>query len=304
MPLIAYKADRLRDVSRTLVEQANVIIEDYADRGFTLTLRQLYYQFVTRNLLANNDKNYGKLGTAINLGRVCGLIDWHAIEDRLRAVVTQSSWTSAHELVAAAHDQFRMDRWRHQPNRPEVWIEKDALTGIIEGPCQQYGVPYFACRGNVSQSAIWRAAQRFDAQLLRGQQPVVLHLGDHDPSGIDMTRDNQDRLDVMVTEGSVEVRRIALNMDQVEALDLAPNPAKSSDKNWEKYVRRFEVTDSWELDAMPPEFMVDLLTREICDLRDEETWTQDMDEETDERAKLTTALETMTPTTYTPEEDE
>jgi hypothetical protein len=304
MPFIAYKPDKLRAVSRRLVEHANVIIEDYAAKGFTLTLRQLYYQFVTRNLLSNNDKSYGKLGAAVTLGRVCGLIDWNAIEDRLRAVITQPSWSDAHEMVAAARNQFRMDRWRHQTVRPEVWIEKDALTGVIEGPCRDHDVPYFACRGNVSQSALWRAAQRFDAQLRRGQQPVVLHLGDHDPSGIDMTRDNQDRLDLMVTEGHVEVRRIALNMDQVEELDLAPNPAKSSDRNWDKYVQRFQVTDSWELDAMSPEYLVSLLVREIRAHKDEETWEQDLDEEADEMAKLTAALETMSTDSYTTEEDE
>ena len=74
----------------------------------------------------------------------------------------------------------------------------------------------FACRGYASQSEQWRAGKRLANYLRANQRVVILHLGDHDPSGIDMTRDNDDRLSMFARSSRVELKRVALNMDQVE----------------------------------------------------------------------------------------
>jgi hypothetical protein len=84
-----------------------------------------------------------------------------------------------------------LDTRRNQEYYIEVWIEKDALLGILETICKKLDVPYFSCRGYVSQSSMWEAAQRFRENDREG---ILLHLGDHDPSGIDMSRDIQERL--------------------------------------------------------------------------------------------------------------
>ena len=138
-----------------------------------------------------------------------------------------------------------------------MWIEKEALIGVVERPCVELDVPFFACRGYVSQSEQWRAGERYRL----GVPTVVLHLGDHDPSGIDMTRDNRERLWTFARSSEqVEVHRIALNMDQVEELDPPENPAKLTDSRAGDYVARFGNA-SWELDALPPDY-IDRLIRE------------------------------------------
>ena len=268
-----FQADRLR-----LIEQANLIITEYVAQGFTLTLRQLYYQFVARDILPNSLKSYGKLGATLNKARLAGLVDWEALEDRTRNLRSQPAWDSPRKILDACAGQFRYDKWDSQPCRVEVWIEKDALVGVIEGVCDENQVPYFACRGYTSQSEQWRAGVRFADYIDKGQRVVLLHLGDHDPSGIDMTRDNADRLRMFITESErfdngemFEVRRLALNMDQVRRYKPPPNPAKMTDSRIAGYVKKFG-RQSWELDALDPRTIAALIQDNIDDVRDPEAW--------------------------------
>lgn len=159
MPKIKYQDMNLGPAKLALVEQANAIIGEYRAQGFDLTLRQLYYQFVARDLLANRLQEYKRLGDVINDGRLAGLIDWDAIVDRTRFVRSLAHWNDPADIVNGAAQQFRVDLWATQPNRVEVWIEKDALVGVIEGVCQELDVPFFSCRGYTSQSEMWAAAQ-------------------------------------------------------------------------------------------------------------------------------------------------
>lgn len=258
--------------SLTLINQANQIIDEYRRRGFVLTLRQLYYQFVGRALIPNRQSEYKRLGSVINDARLAGLVDWEMIEDRTRELEELPNWDNPESLIDAVAEQFRTDIWADQPMRVEVWIEKEALVGVIEPTCNRLRVPYFACRGYGSQSEMWRAGGRFRRYLNRRQKVLVLHLGDHDPSGIDMTRDNATRLSIFTRYGSgVEVKRIALNMDQVEQYNPPPNPAKVTDSRFESYVDIYG-RESWELDALDPTVITDLIENEILAVRDEDAW--------------------------------
>ena len=185
---------RFSAASQGIIQQANDIIAEYHRQGFTLTLRQLYYQFVARALIPNNMRSYKRLGTIVSDGRLAGEIDWDAIEDRTRNLQRQPHWDSPASIIRAAAESYAIDMWENQPARVEVWIEKEALIGIVERVCKRYDVPYFACRGYVSQSEQYMAGQRFADHVDSSQYVVILHFGDHDPSGIDMTRDNDDSL--------------------------------------------------------------------------------------------------------------
>jgi len=252
-----------RAKSRALIIKANEIIEEYSAQGYSLTLRQLYYQFVARDLIPNTERSYKNLGSIINDGRLAGYIDWSAIEDRTRNVSAAPHWDSPADVIQAARDSYQIDMWADQPRRVEVWIEKNALTGVIHDTCRELHVPYFACIGYVSQSEQWRAFQR------SLNHPVtILHLGDHDPSGIDMTRDNDDRLN-MVFGGDVEMIRIALNMDQIEQYNPPPNPAKVKDSRFEQYLQDYGP-DSWELDALEPSVINDLIRTHVDEIRDDD----------------------------------
>jgi hypothetical protein len=156
------------------------------------------------------------------------------------------------------------------------WVEKDALVGVISNVCNRLDVPYFACRGYTSQSEMWAAAQRLMRYRELGQTPVILHLGDHDPSGIDMTRDIIDRLELF--SGGIEVERLALNWDQIEEHNPPPNPAKLTDSRAEAYVAQYGL-ESWELDALDPATIAGLVEDAVTRFRDDELWAEALKEE-------------------------
>jgi hypothetical protein len=256
-----------------VIEQANEIIRDYEAQGYKLTLRQLYYQFVSRDYIPNTHKSYKRLGSIINDARLAGMVDWSAIEDRTRNVKSMLHLDDPADAVQTIRDQYGIDMWSNQDYRVEVWIEKEALTGVIASTCSELDVPYFACKGYVSQSEQWRAGRRF-----RGVDTIILHLGDHDPSGIDMTRDNSDRLTMFARDvDNPEVRRIALNMDQVDQYDPPPNFAKMTDSRFSEYSRNYG-NESWELDALEPSVLNTLIFNEVDKIRDMDLWQERVDQ--------------------------
>lgn len=271
-----YIEKNFRSATLEVIKMANEIIEEYADQGFSLTLRQLYYQFVARDLIANTERSYSRLGGIINDGRLAGLIDWNAIEDRTRNLKENWHADNPTDAIQTVRDQYNIDMWANQRQRVEVWIEKEALTGIIADICAELDVPYFACRGYVSQSEQWRAGKRCRSNYRNNQTTVVLHFGDHDPSGIDMTRDNRDRLDLLSKSRGTEcliVERIALNMDQIEKYSPPPNPAKMTDSRFAGYAEQYG-DQSWELDALEPRVLVDLIRDNVDMHRDLELWAE------------------------------
>ena len=288
MPCICYVKKSFRSDTVAIIEKANRVIADYQRQGYKLTLRQLYYQFVAKDLLPdswidreynlkqglpedtkNTMKNYKHLGDIINDGRLAGLIDWNAIEDRTRNLQSHSSWASPHSIVRACADQYTVDLWAEQSTHVEVWIEKEALVGVIEGVCTELQVPYFACRGYTSQSEMWEAAQRLKRHEKSRHDTVIIHLGDHDPSGLDMTRDIQDRLQLFGS--TVNVDRIALTWDQIEQYNPPPNPAKTTDARYVSYQEQYGDA-SWELDALEPRVLSDLIRTAAQSRIDDELW--------------------------------
>jgi hypothetical protein len=290
MPLICYKAFNFKQATKSIIHAANDIIHEYAEQGFQLTLRQLFYQFVARDLIPNTQRSYKRLGSIVNDGRLAGMIDWDAITDRTRAVRRNSHWDNPGEIVDAAVKSYTTDKWEHMENRVEVWIEKDALVDVIAGPCSALDVAFFSCRGYVSQSEMWAASQRLLDFEEDGYETHILHLGDHDPSGIDMTRDIQERLELF--ESTVRVHRIALTSAQIEEIQPPPNPAKTTDSRYLGYISEYGE-ESWELDALEPAYIVDLITREVLALRDEDTWEENREKQEAEREILAKAAKSV-----------
>jgi hypothetical protein len=266
-----YKDKNFRADSIEMIELANDIIEEYVADGYKLTVRQLYYQFVARDLIPNTVQSYGRLKKLVSDARLAGMIDWDHIVDLTRKFEERSHWDSPSSIVEACASQFRLDKWADQTLRVEVWVEKQALIGIFKRVCDELDVPYMACRGYVSQSIQWEAAQRhikYTEEL--GQGTVVLHFGDHDPSGIDMTRDIEARLQ-MFDANLIKVHRVALNMDQVRKYRPPPNPAKQTDARYKGYEQDFGKS-SWELDALEPRVLAELVRKNVELIRDEELW--------------------------------
>lgn len=276
-----------RPAGLKVVEQANAIIGQYRAQGLTLTVRQLYYRFVAAGLIENTQRSYKNLASIIDLGRKRGKIDWSAIEDRTRNVERPAAWDSVEQIVAAIAEQYKEDPWAEQTSKVEVWVEKEALVGVVEQACRDLRVPFLACRGYLSQSEAYAAGKRFAKAKEDGYQPVIFHLGDHDPSGIDMTRDNAKRVREF-SRGAVEVVRLGLNMDQIDQYDPPPNPAKETDSRFEGY-RDAYGDESWELDALEPAVLIELIQTAVRGRIDFTKWDAHMEQEAEKREALSEA---------------
>ena len=201
-------------------------------------------------------------------------MDWNHLVDRTRNIQDLTHFENEADAVKKTVNWYWIDMWENQGIRPEVWVEKDAQVGNMQGTCQELDVPLFSCRGYTSQSAMWRAAQRLLHHQKEGFRTVIIHFGDHDPSGIDMSRDIFDRLETFM--GGVEFERLALNLDQVRAQSLPPDPAKVTDSRAKKYIEDYG-DESWEMDALEPQFINDLIRAKVEGLRNQETWDKDME---------------------------
>jgi hypothetical protein len=284
MPLICYTPKNFSEDKMALIAKANVILDEYARKGYDLTLRQLYYQFVARGIIQNDQKEYKKLGDLISDGRLAGLIDWYMITDRRRYMQKNVHWQKPSQLVEAAAKQYHIDKWIDQENYLEVWVEKDSLRDIVAQTCQPLDIPHFSCVGYTSQTEVWKAAQRLLVEREKGKEVHIIHLGDHDPSGQDMTRDIEERL-TLFTREPVHIDRIALNMDQIEQYQAPPNPAKITDSRYEGY-RQVYGEHSWELDALSPEVMSALIEKAVEKYRNDELWKKALKNEERGRSTL------------------
>jgi len=323
MPKICYQDISFGTDKLVAVRHLDDIVNDPDYAGLKLTLRQIYYVMVSNDLfpdtrkyvkIAGTDKwrhvppddpagiknatpNYKWLGDVVNEARLAGLLDWDIVEDRTRELKTIGHWDDPSDIVESAAKSFRTDKWADQDCRVEVWIEKDALLGVFQDICeaQDMDVPYLSCRGYTSQSEMWGAAMRFVRYLDEGKSVHVYHFGDHDPSGIDMTRDIQDRIRMFVSHhvseeeaDRVTITRVALNMDQVEKYRPPNNPAKTTDSRSGDYIRKFGDS-SWELDALRPNVLAALVRRNVRSVRDEDLWEAQVEKENHGRAVMEVA---------------
>ena len=290
-----FREMRMSKANRVRLDEINSIISEYQVQGYVLTLRQLYYQLVSRDIIPNQQKEYAKLSTILKEGRMSGIVDWGAIEDRLRQPSSPSSFESPEEVMDAVISQYALPRMAGQPVYVEVWVEKDALSGVLKRVTEKYHIPIMVNRGYSSASAMHDAFQRFVWNGAYKRKPIkLIYLGDFDPSGLDMIRDITERIeefqfgydDGTDVEGMIfEVVPIALTEDQIDEYAPPPNPAKVTDPRAKDYIRRHGDT-SWEVDALPPQVLNRLLEVAILKYINVEEFEKVLEKEKTDKTRL------------------
>ena len=287
MSKLAFVNKAFRGDSRRMIDQVNSVIDTYQALGLRLTLRQIFYQLVTRNLIRNTERAYKNLGGLVSDGRLAGLIDWDMVEDRIRRPVVPNQFNNLEELVDAALASYRLPRWGGQENYVELWVEKDALSGVLAPLANEFHAVLMVNRGYSSQSAMYDSYRRFRRQERDGKHNILLYLGDHDPSGEDMLRDIQGRFDTFGVQVSVE--KIALTIEQVQQYNPPPNPAKVTDSRFERYASEFG-DECWEVDALPPDVLDTLVRDAFQEVLDEEAMEEVKEEEERDKELLKEAV--------------
>lgn len=276
----------------TVINQANSIIDEYTVMGFDLSVRQLFYQFVSRNIFVNTPENYMSLADVVRKAREAGLIDWDTIKDRGRVTNTVPTAGSLRYYLQSLNKSFRLDKWKEQQVYIECMCEKQALEGVLLPVCERWEVPFTSNKGYSSASSLYERAKYIQSKRdVEGKKVCVLVLGDHDPSGLDMTRDIEERL-TLFSDGPVDVQRLALNFDQVQRLNPPENPVKMKDSRSDDYVSKYGMS-SWELDALNPATLASVVEHAIKQRLDLKLWDQMVEEETRQKDNLQDIIDDM-----------
>lgn len=275
-----FRTLRARAKKLETIEVCNKILDEYMDQGYRLTLRQLYYQLVARDLIPNKTEEYNRLGGTMVDARMGGIIDWDAIEDRVRIPHLDYYADSVSEAVENTINYYKRNRQEGQSMQVEIWTEKDAVSNILKKVSQHFHVRLMVNRGYSSCSAMYRASKR-----MLYDPTTILYVGDHDPSGLDMLRDIKDRL-IEFDVPEFEVIPVALTMDQIEEFNPPPNPAKISDPRAKWYIAQ-HGNISWELDALSPQSLHDVVTSAMKESIDMEQFESMLSVESEDKETLT-----------------
>lgn len=238
------------------IELANKVNEILSEYNVPLTLRQIYYRLVAVGLM-NAQKVYSNLSGKLSRLREQGLVPWEDIVDLKRQPEKEPSWTNPEEFFGDVSQWYKRDLQQEQPKYIEVWCEKAvAIDHIIN----KYDVSLLAGGGYRSSSALYEASKRFKRQ----HKPVViLYLGDFDPSGLDIERDTETRMqEIFGIE--VDVQRVLLLPKDITEFRLLPSPVKPADPRTSAYIKKYHFQDVFELDALSPEIIAKKLEKAIC----------------------------------------
>lgn len=291
---------RVQDKTTYLIAAISRILDEHRQYG-KLTVRQVYYQLVTKGVIKNSKVSYQIYDHHLTTGRKAGVIPWDAFEDRARFFYAEKkphydisnidsvegeiqSWFYT-ILGNSLSNNYDLPMWKNQAYYVEVWVEKDALAGFLSPVCESLGVGLVVSRGYTSYTFKAEANRRFE-NMLYGEQnrsPVILYLGDLDPSGYDIYRCLNDELK------NVSVQRIGLLPGDVNQFGLISNPINTNDRRMEGFKKLFpELGDNvYELDALPPGELTDRTRRNVLSYFDQDIFEQNQRKVRHWRANLT-----------------
>ncbi len=254
-----------------------------------ITVRHLFYRLVGLRVIPKTERAYKSLCGHLSKWRRSEEIPWSAFSDNTRWHIRQETFQGVKDALKNTAENYRRNLWATQPYYVEVWVEKDAIAGIVADTANSFGVPVFVCRGFASLSSLYSAANTFREATNAGKSALIYHLGDHDPSGVAAGDSLRGALrdDFKV---DLQFIRLAVTPEQIEALNLPTRPTKTTvthAKNW-------AGGESVELDAMPSVEIKTLIESAITQLIDRRQWielqrTEEMERETLRQICMTAA---------------
>jgi hypothetical protein len=247
-----------------------------------MTVRQVFYQLVSRQVVVNDRGGYQGVSDVLVRLRQAGTVPWEWIVDRLRVPRHVQMWGGLGDFAGTARNAYRRDVWATQPRYFEVWLEKDALSGFFEDALRPYGVTLNVGRGFDGWTSVHDTAVRL------GDDATLLYFGDFDPSGEDMVRSLRDRLAELGSRP--EVVKCALTPDDIARYNLPPNRTKEEDSRQPRFVERHGDV-SVELDALPVDVLRARLVEEVEAHMDMDALAATRKAEEDDRARLRALLD-------------
>jgi len=264
----------MRSEALATLGHAHTIAAEYDGN---LTVRQLYYQLVAQGFIPNSQKSYQRIVSILTDARLSGDFPFEWLIDRTREArpgrfvgnqddVDDALSSAADDLRRAPEAWLHRARWYGQPTHVSVWVEKEALMGVFEAPCERLGVAWFVLRGYSSLSALSQWVDNTAEACSEGdvREAVVLYFGDHDPDGWEIPRSAERNVEAIARVRGIDLppvtfERVALLGDQIRRFKPPPFPAKETSSRFESYVREHGMTNAWELDALRPDVLQKLI---------------------------------------------
>jgi hypothetical protein len=190
-------------------------------------VRQVFYRLVSGGVIEKTESEYKQTVCRLLTDmRLSGYLSYHWIADNTRWMRKPETYDSVEEMLQLTATTYRRAVWRNQPVYVEVWLEKDALAGVLLEETASWDVPLMVTRGYASLSYLFEAAQAIKAQ----DKPVHLYyLGDYDPSGVDISRQVERRLREFAPDAEIHFERVAVTPEQIQTLQLPTRPTKRTD---------------------------------------------------------------------------
>lgn len=272
------------------LEQILKIINSY---DFALTIRQIYYQLITRQIIPQPvdgkeaERVYKRLSNLCVNGRDEGILPEEGFADNLRKADKPSAWLDLNGFMETVKRSYNKDKWQNQPKYLEIWTEKDALRSVLTEITYQYDVSLMVARGQLSRTAIYEASNRYKAKS--DKKCYLYYCGDFDPSGLSIYESIKERLEAFGV--FIRYERIALTEGQIEKYKLPSDPGKQSDPNYKKFVDRYGDDKVVELDSLPPDVLRKIVEDCILQNIDPNSLAQMKREEKDEEIRLDKFIE-------------
>jgi hypothetical protein len=250
-----------------------------------ITIRHLFYRLVGQNVIEKTELAYKLLCHHLSRWRKAGEVPWSAFSDSTRWHITPPMFSGIADALRRTQEIYRRNLWATQSRYVEVWVEKDAIAGVIDDVTSAFGVPLFVCRGFASLSSMYSASETFKEVQRDGKGVTIFHLGDYDPSG-HAAADAIERTFRETFDCSVNFERIAILPEHIEQFSLPTRPTKQSDSR----ARNWRGSECVELDSMPPSELRSLVENAVTSLIDWYEWEQLKQVEREEQETLERTL--------------
>lgn len=254
----AYRTSQVKRIRATKAEMrdrrhalAEIVIEIAP-----CAVRQVYYQTTVRGIVEKTEAGYGKVQRMLVDMRRDGEVSYGAIVDNTRWMRKPQTFDNLQDALDQTATFYRRSLWTDAAAYVEIWLEKDALSGVIYPITSRYDVPLMVARGYASLTFLATAAEAIEEQ---DRPTYIYHLGDFDPSGVNAGEKIEEILRELAPSADIYFERLAVTPDQIEEWKLPSRPTKTTDTR----ARKFGKAESVELDAIHPDRLRDLVERAI-----------------------------------------
>jgi hypothetical protein len=214
------------------------------ERDRPMTVRQLFYRLVSQGVIEKTEDEYDTVVRLTRDLRLEYVVPFGWIADNTRWMRKPRTYSGLEQLLDWTATTYRRSVWDNQDAYVEVWLEKDALAGVLIDVTKKWDVPLMVTRGYASLSFLYEAAQSIAAE---NKPTFVYYFGDYDPSGVHIPQAVEHRLREFAPESEIHFKRVAVNPDQIQAWNLPTRPTKKTDTRSKNF-----KGESVEVDAIEP----------------------------------------------------